>query len=337
MTKSATQPVGRSVVCFLSKQSPARYKDLDAEILERHFEVIRINYSYKLSSLIAFLREVRRADVLVSWFANPWLGVMRFFIPRKVKIIVIAGGYDVADSLKLNYGSRYNWSIKWITRRLLERADLVLAVSKFNQSELLGWVHPRRQELLYNAVDFPNFEPLLNVVRDRKVITVGAIESFISKRKGHYRFIQVAKLLPEVEFVIIGKGLDHTFEELQSLAPPNVRFLGYVTREQLLQEMLSASVYLQLSVHEAFGVSVAEAVACGCYPVVAADTALPEVIGAHGSIVEGEDLEAAATEVSKALEQKSYRTVDYRSVRNLFSVEQREAGLLRAVEGVLSE
>jgi len=324
-------------VCFLSKQSPARYKDLDAEILERHFNVTRVAYEYRLSAIVNFLSVARQSDVLVAWFANPWLACLRHFIPKRVKLVVIAGGYDVADCPELKYGARHSLLYRSLTRGLLEQADLVLPVSRFNEKELLGWVRPRRHRMIYNAVDFPDFELWGTVERKRKVVTVGAIQSFISLRKGHYRFLEVAKRLPDVEFLLIGKELDSTIKDLRAHAPENVRFSGFLTRQELLQEMLSASVYLQLSVHEAFGVSVAEALACGCFPIVARETALPEIIDSYGAVVVGDEIQAAVSAVSKALEETSYRGIDARIVRKKFSVAQRERKLSEAVEALFDD
>lgn len=322
----------RPVICFLSRKAPARYKDLDAEILGRHFNVSRVDYSYSLRSLLQFLRALYCCDVVVSWFANPWLSFLLPLVPKRVRIVVIAGGYDVADCPALDYGARRRPLIGRVTRRLLKRAHLVLPVSQFNEAEMLGWVQPARTQLVYNAVDFPEFCLLPRRPRKQKVVTVGAIESFISKRKGHYVFIEVACELPEVEFVLIGKPMDKTIETLKALAPSNVRFTGYVTRQEMIQEMLSASVYLQMSAHEAFGVSVAEAMACGCYPIVSAETALPEVVGTSGRALPASPISKVVDAVSDALTQGSHALVDPDRIRREFGVAQREKQLVAAIK-----
>jgi glycosyltransferase involved in cell wall biosynthesis len=332
-----TDTAERPVICFLSRKAPARYKDLDAEILGRHFKVLRVDYSYTLESILQFRGAVKRCDVIVSWFANPWFGLLLPLVPKRVRIVVIAGGYDVADCPALDYGARRRPFWGMLTRRLLKRANLVLPVSKFNEAEMLTWVQPAQTRLVYNAVDFPEFSLVPNRSRQQKVVTVGAIESFISKRKGHFVFIDVARQLPEVEFVLIGKPMDDTIEYLKELAPSNVRFTGYVTRQEMIQEMLSASVYLQMSAHEAFGVSVAEAVACGCYPIVSVDTALPEVIGTCGRVLPVNPISDVVDAVSNALSQASYTLVDPVRIRQKFGVAQREQQLVAVIKELINE
>ena len=61
-------------------------------------------------------------------------------------------------------------------------------------------------------------------------------------------------------------------------APANVRFTGFVSREALRDLYAASRVYLQLSVHEGFGVAVVEAMAMGCTPLVTDLASLRELV-----------------------------------------------------------
>ena len=104
----------------------------------------------------------------------------------------------------------------------------------------------------------------------------------------------------------------------------------------MISEMLNSCVYLQLSYYESFGVSVAEAIACGCVPIVTAGTALPEVCGIEGRVV-AED--ACPHEIKEMIcdvfESSLYLEVDTDSVRDRFSVDRRESELVDVIAGVL--
>jgi hypothetical protein len=69
---------------------------------------------------------------------------------------------------------------------------------------------------------------------------------------------------------------------LRQAASPNVEFLGFVSDEELFSLYARASVYVQASMHEGFGLSVAEAMSAGCIPVVTRAGSLPEVVGDVG-------------------------------------------------------
>ena len=70
------------------------------------------------------------------------------------------------------------------------------------------------------------------------------------------------------------------------LAAANVRLTGGLTDEELDGLYERASVYVQASRHEGFGMTVAEAMLAGCIPVVTAAGALPEVVGDAGVVVD---------------------------------------------------
>lgn len=63
-------------------------------------------------------------------------------------------------------------------------------------------------------------------------------------------------------------------ERMRREAPPNVEFAGVVPHESMSEFLLDADIYLSTSETEAFGLSIAEALAAGC-AVVAADAEGP--------------------------------------------------------------
>ena len=89
---------------------------------------------------------------------------------------------------------------------------------------------------------------------------------------------------PQARLVIAGHASEATRAELGARLPSSVRasvsFVGLVDNDRLLTLLRTAWVVVQPSVHEALGLSVLEALACGT-PVVGADSgATPELIGA---------------------------------------------------------
>lgn len=65
--------------------------------------------------------------------------------------------------------------------------------------------------------------------------------------------------------------------------------------------MLQRAVYAQLSAYESFGMALAEAMQCGCVPVVTRRGALPEVVGDAGWYVPYGDPDATAQAIREAL------------------------------------
>ena len=98
----------------------------------------------------------------------------------------------------------------------------------------------------------------------------------------------------------------------------------------LLQYYQKAKVYCQLSTQESFGVALAEAMACGCVPVVTRKYSLPEVVGDTGFYVPYNDPETTAEAIKKALRSDKGAKARER-VKKKFSEEQREKRLLQEI------
>lgn len=111
----------------------------------------------------------------------------------------------------------------------------------------------------------------LNNERDVNVITVSRITS----QKRLYFVPEIAKLTNKhIKFTIV--GLLDSLETLTSLnrlarelgVSDRVKVLTNVTRENLRSMLLNSRAYLHTTVNEHFGISIVEAMALGCIPVV---------------------------------------------------------------------
>lgn len=147
----------------------------------------------------------------------------------------------------------------------LKNANMLLPVSDFTKNEVLQWTNPRRMEVVYNGIDVELFKP-----REKKeniVITISSITKSLIKRKGLETFTRASLHFPDYKFVIIGRIEEYALNELKEVNP-DIILTGYLKDSELLRWLQRAKVYCQLSYYESFGVALAEAMACGCTPVV---------------------------------------------------------------------
>jgi len=168
-------------------------------------------------------------------------------------------------------------------------------------------------------------------------LTVGAVYSVNLARKGHRPFVEAARELPDVEFVLAGEWWDETGERLAAEVGPNVRLTGRLSDQDLDALFESAAVYVQASLHEGFGLSLAEAMLAGAVPVVTSAGALPEVVGDTGVRIPQATPSAVAAGVREALELGPEAGLAARErVRTRFTYEQRRDGVLREVDLALA-
>lgn len=155
----------------------------------------------------------------------------------------------------------------------VERADEVIAVSEWEREQLREdfGVDAR---VIPNGVDVDRFASAEPEERDRPyLLTVGRLEEY----KGVQHVIRAMPELEEFDLLVAGSGPYR--EELERIAAEEgvedqVEFLGYVDEKRLPGLYAGAEVYVTLSEFEAYGMTVAEALAAGTPCVVRESGAL---------------------------------------------------------------
>ena len=320
-------------ILFICDQNPT-FISRDLKILNIYFDVVLLKYTGK-KDLIKLAKGVLTTDLNFSWFALGYATAAVFFskIFRK-KSVVVAGGFDVVSIPEIGYGAMQSPKHRRKTKFTLKYADKVLAVSEFTNREVFQWVDSCNSMVVYNAFDYNLYKP--RGEKQEIVITVGNVKKTTLMKKGLKTFVESAKFLPDVKFVLIGKHVDDSIEDLKSIASPNVEFTGYVSFDELLNYYQKAKVYVQVSAHESFGCSLAEAMLCECVPVVTNRAAIPEVVGDTGFYVPYWDPKAIAEAIKKALKSDKGKVARVR-IKTLFPLEKREEKLVKIINNILKK
>ena len=147
---------------------------------------------------------------------------------------------------------------------------------------------------------------------------VGPVLLYPAITYGHKNHQVLVRALPQVlarhptaTLVCTGRPgpVDH---EVVSLAQalgvgPAVRRLGRIPRADLAELYRVASALVFPSTHEGFGLPLLEAMEHGC-PIVAADaSAIPEIVGAHGQLLDPADPTAWAEAITALLDGPAHR------------------------------
>ena len=118
------------------------------------------------------------------------------------------------------------------------------------------------------------------------------------KKKGLYDFIKLSTILDD-KFVVILIGLSKN--QLKEL-PNNIIGIDRTESQEELCGLYSASdLFLNLSVEETFGLTTAEALACGVPTIVYNATASPELVNEDtGFVVEKQNMNELVLTIEKA-------------------------------------
>jgi glycosyltransferase involved in cell wall biosynthesis len=316
----------------------ASFVAIDREILAERYEVEDLYQPGRLPNLPQVVRGVLRADVVFGWFASwhTFLPVTLAWLLRKPSVMVI-GGFDTANMPDIGYGHQRGGLRMRASRWIFRRATRLITNSAYSLTEIERNtpINPERVAVIHHGVPDPfGEEP---GPKEREALTVGAIDRSTLVQKGQLPFVMAARELPDVRFVFAGKWLDDAVEELRAAAPANVELTGWLSDEDLHAAYRRAAVYVQASRHEGFGLAVAEAMLAGCVPVVMNVTAMPEVVGDAGVLIESQEPGDVAAGVRQALDLGPGAAARARErILTSFPMESRRAGILKVVEEALA-
>ena len=174
----------------------------------------------------------------------------------------------------------------------LRAVDRVVCVSEFSKRELtaLVGVAPERVDVVPNAV-----EPVFTAAGPRAdgeyVLAVGTLEP----RKNLPRVVEAARRAGVALRVVGERGWGGV-----GLTGDHVTWLGRVDDEELVRQYRGARCLVFPSLYEGFGIPAAEALACGTPVVTSRGSAMAEVVGEAGVLVDPLDVDSIAAGIGEA-------------------------------------
>jgi glycosyltransferase involved in cell wall biosynthesis len=284
----------------------------------------------------ALIRDKARA--VFSYFVceeyTPYMALLLRMLGRG--LMIATGGTDSTYVEDIEFGALGSRINRWKFALTMRLADSVLPFSDSARSDILKYGKPRRMRTAYMSVDSDRFT-MGPSRRPRRALTVAlSLHRVALLQKGIAPFVQAAELVPDVEFIVLGSCVDDAARALRETAPPNVRFVdGFLGVDEYVALLQSAAVYVQASGHEGFGVALAEAMACGCVPVVVDRYSMPEVVGETGFVVPFRDRSALADAVLCALSEPDRGRAARQRVQACFTPEKRQRLLVEELETTL--
>ena len=224
----------------------------------------------------------------------------------------------------------YYWPARVFYHSRVSHIDRLLAVSDFTKG-IVRKIWGRESTTLYPPCPIQLYKNLHSQKEDL-VVTIGRV----SPGKRMELFLEIARRLPTLDFAIIGSiPADGTlyYERLRGTAPDNVSFVISPLRKA--KDLLSrAKVYVHCAKDEHFGITIVEAMAAGCVPIVH-DSGGPREIVSEEVGYKWALIDQAVTEVSSLVKDDGARGELSKAAiarANLYGPEEFQSGLRKVFE-----
>jgi glycosyltransferase involved in cell wall biosynthesis len=188
--------------------------------------------------------------------------------------------HDIAfERYPQTFSWKFRYAYQFAIPRIARSSKKLLTVSVFSKDEILAvyGVDKKKIEIVHCAVS-ANFHFLEKEAAEKYILAV----SSLNYQKNFHALIQAFNLLTDksVRLYLVGainkNFADHKLvEDIEN--NPNIKFMGRVDDDELIQLYSKAQCFVYPSLYEGFGIPPLEAQACGCPCVVSNAASLPEV------------------------------------------------------------
>ncbi len=175
--------------------------------------------------------------------------------------------------------------------QILKYSSKILATSDRSLDELQSFgISKDKLDVFIPWVDQKTFKPYDQKKSRQKLniedkFTVFFLSRLIEK-KGARVLIEVAKLLPNINFIFAGIGPDAQYLTEQSKLFPNIIFVGTLKRNDIPPYFSAADIYcFPTQYEEGFGLVLPEALSCGTPIITSNKGAIPKVVNSTVAVL----------------------------------------------------
>ena len=281
----------------------------DLNFLEKHYHVnvfvFHATQKWKvpflfLSQLFSIIAQVFKTDIYICKFPG-YLSIIPCLIAKLTNkpCLLITAGTESAGIPSIHYGNFdkkilgkfTEWSFRLAkhiapVHRSLMLQDYVYHSEIFKQQGASFFCKNLKTPFTEIHYGFnPEQWALGKQVRKTNsvaIIAAGFESPVVFMRKGLDLIFEVAPLVPDFNFTIIGCE-----ESAMSMkTPANVTLVEKIPQTELISLFQQHEFYAQLSMFEGFPNALCEAMLCGCIPIGSSVSAIPDIISHTGFVLQ---------------------------------------------------
>jgi glycosyltransferase involved in cell wall biosynthesis len=257
-----------------------------------------------------FLKEYcknNKFDVCITNFTIPG-GIVGKYLKKKFKIpfIIISHGHDVPWFFPKEMFKYHILTFPWIKNicNSCDRLVLLTSQMKENGDKFMG-KQKYKNVIIPNGCESNKFKPNYNKKSKKfKIIFVGRF----TIQKDPMTFLKGIKVFSEknTDFLVNILGDGPLRNEMETFVKKNnlsdkINFLGWVSKEKMLEEYQSANIQVMSSLAEAMSIAALESLCCGQYLLSTPVSGNTDIInkGENGDFFEFGDFNSMAKKLEK--------------------------------------
>jgi glycosyltransferase involved in cell wall biosynthesis len=248
----------------------------------------------EVKNLLNYIHGKHNNKLILHLNTIPIKGIWTLLLPIK-KVITLHGDLPFTEPLYTPYKRRIfekNFLKIYSKLGFYSKVDLFFSVSnnlRKNLSKHLN-IPLSRIETVYNGVDLKIFSPdirtydfdLLDKFDLKSKKYVLHVNNYAPK-KNPKTLIEIFEILSNkynnLKFVIIGKGWDHVIKNSKLYQNKRLIYISFLDHKMLSSFYRHAVAFINPTIHETFGMTNLEAIACGCPVITTRRYAIPEILG----------------------------------------------------------
>jgi len=288
---------------------PAAYANARVYVIRHEKNPILVPVKYPGETMLigSRIRKIQPDLVHIHYVSIDGLAPV---LMKNIPLIASVWGSDVFHDFRVNR------KFRMIIRKILKRADVVTATSRFLADETQKQLPPGKQvNVVPFGVDTAFFQPSKRFKRDKNITLcyIKALESHYGPHLLISTMPQILKNHPDTRLVMVGSGSQE--RNLRLLAQQLnisslITFTGSLTPESVKGVLTKADIFIMPSLcQEAFGVAALEAQAMGVPVIASRRGGIPEAVkdGETGLLFDPDDSEQLFTALSKLMNNPKLR------------------------------
>ncbi len=353
--------MNKKILIITRTQSGMRLQD--PEIIAKKYSVKMFVYSdhrrgnkwfhyllVECQVIVWLLKNILRSDLIYVLFndVHAFFPVILGRLTGK-KVLIHMGGYDGAWVPSLNYGVFDNPLRKWIVLLNARFCHKLVPISQYlihgsenhyGQRKVIAGLTrfislpPEKYRVIHPATPIPAPESVERDLKNKEnamllVAKIDGPKTYAIKSIGFY--LDVAKAMGKYHFYLIGANEEVVRKIYNAELPQNLTLIPFIPLEQIKSYYRLAKVIFVPSVTEGGPLVILEGMAHGCIPIGTPQSAIPEMIGNTGKLLERMDIKEAVRAIEWAMQEGDGRAA-YEKCRTNFSLQRREKELISLFE-----